>query len=285
LDGGWKPKCSVPCDCPQGYHCDQVTKECIFYAQVPKYCCEKAGCLEGHSCTHISGAIDFCAPSGTKCSDTCDCPQGMTCSGGKCVSGTKPVYCCNKLGCPTGVECVSRGGGKGTCPDQTGWECVIPCDCMRQHLDCQDHRCISNDKIPYCCDLPNCKKGSDCVMADGVTHGACMACGSDCDCPQGYLCAIDECLPMSSPTYCCSKAGCPGGADCSTASGGFGTCKGSTKPCYSNCECPQGWLCDGGECREEITTPIYCCDLPICPEYDGCKYKDGTSGKCPKTQY
>jgi hypothetical protein len=283
-DGGASNSCSTACDCSQGYFCHQSEHVCMYMPERVTYCCEKPDCPAGHGCVHYSGALDFCPPSGNiPCGHHCDCPQGMSCTLGKCIKGSSTVYCCDNLGCPKEAACVKRAGSSAQCPDQAGWECIRPCDCMSQMNDCQDHKCIWSDKVAYCCDLRGCKKGEACVRQDGISTSVCMSCQEDCDCPQGYMCAIDECLAMSITRYCCAKAGCPGGADCSTLSGGFGTCKGSTSPCTSHCDCPQGWYCESQVCKEDIIMPVYCCELPGCPEYEGCKDRNGVSGTCPKS--
>ncbi|MFA6032290.1 MAG: hypothetical protein WC889_05270 [Myxococcota bacterium] len=285
-DAGLPPGCLSDCDCDQGQGCNGGSGECVTVPGHQFYCCEKAGCPAGNPCQHVSGVIDFCAPAGAVCSGVCDCPQGLSCMAGKCKAGTKPEYCCDRLGCPNGAQCKDRMGTGSVCEDQTGWECVKPCDCMHQHQDCKDHLCVADDTIPYCCDLPNCKNGETCIKADGVSTSACGACSSDCDCPQGLMCAGDMCVAMGTPKYCCTKAGCPAGADCETAGGDpFGTCPGTIAKCFSDCDCQQGWFCESAKCKEDIMVQSYCCELPGCPEYSNCKDRNGNPGKCPTVAY
>ena len=50
------------------------------------------------------------------------------------------------------------------------------------------------------------------------------ACGSHCDCPQGWDCTNERCVSGSLPIYCCQNDGCPEEADCWTVDGLASVC-------------------------------------------------------------
>lgn len=209
----------------------------------------------------------------------------MNCKYGVCVTGSPPTYCCDKLGCEKGARCVDRYDQQAYCPDMKAWECLYPCDCGLQHVDCKDHRCVADDTIIFCCELANCSKGQECLRNDGLTHDVCFACQTDCDCPQGYPCLGGECImALQMPNYCCDKSGCPAGESCTDNNDNLGDCPGSPGKCFTTCDCPQGKVCTNGSCTEDFANPSYCCDRPNCPENDSCTDMWGNPGKCPKVE-
>lgn len=103
--------CTTTCNCPQGQSCQNG--QCVNTTP-PTYCCTKP-CPVGLGCVNPNGTKGTCTGVGI-CANDCDCTQGLLCAGGLCIPGFVPVYCCPKLGCPTGQSCTNPDGSKGTCP-------------------------------------------------------------------------------------------------------------------------------------------------------------------------
>lgn len=83
------------------YTCDPATGKCVAATKS----------VTGGKC----GSNGLCATTTPQCKTNCDCTQGLLCTGGKCIAGFAPAYCCDKAGCPTGQTCTDSAGNKGIC--------------------------------------------------------------------------------------------------------------------------------------------------------------------------
>jgi hypothetical protein len=213
------------------------------------------------------------------CVTDCDCPQGEAClADGSCIATAQPTYCCENAGCPQGAACKDSQGAASTCAG-----CRSNCECPQGEACLADGSCIATAQPTYCCDNAGCPAGEACLDAQGAT-GACPACVSACDCPQGQACTANgACIATAQPTYCCENPGCPQGEACATAAGGADVCAGDVPPgpCSSHCDCPQGKDCANGACVDGIV-PTYCCDNAGCPANQVCRDAGGGFGQCPR---
>lgn len=217
---------------------------------------------------------------GTLCSRNCDCPQGQVCTNGQCAITSKPVYCCDRDGCPQGFACEDSKGTSGTCGQRP--LCQQTCDCD-QGLGCINGFCSKSDTPVYCCEKAGCQPGSVCDSLRGGT-GTCggegAACTSACDCIAGLSCINGQCTKSSVPIYCCDSNTCPTGQACETRTGSKGVCGQGTN-CKTACDCQIGEACNAGYCRK-TDVPVYCCDTPsACPAGQICETRGGQRQQCP----
>jgi hypothetical protein len=184
---------------------------------------KETGATPDQSSSKLDGPQPLPDTGVTSCKTACDCPQGQACTGGTCITGTKPVYCCAKPGCPVSLPCINPSGTAGLC--QGASTCKNHCDCLQGQM-CQSGQCITGTKPVYCCTKSGCPKGQACYNPNGTTGkcGGAGQCSVDCDCLQGQMCAGGICVNPFIPVYCCTKLGCPKGQACSKLDGSKGTC-------------------------------------------------------------
>lgn len=214
--------CSARCDCPQGTDC--VNKQCVS-PFAPVYCCDNPGCPIGQLCLDKTGQAGTC-PVVPVCKTACDCTQGFACVNGKCIAGTKPVYCCDKLLCPVGQACETASGQAGTCGTTTT-TCKVACDCPKQGQTCLAGKCVQLVTQLYCCDKAGCPANAVCQAASGaysICGGFGTSCTVHCDCNAGLSCTNGKCMASTKPVYCCSKKLCPKGQTCYDTQNNPGVC-------------------------------------------------------------
>lgn len=206
------PSCATDKDCPPICSGSGVCTQVI-------YSCVQGKCQATNKVSQPNATCD--TPTGTcklltpGCKTHCDCTQGLMCvlqgGMGSCVAATKPVWCCDKEGCPVGESCTDQSGNAGTCPaaatdcEKKGGYCSI------QGKACSSGYQVSADScgpiLSRMCCLPTTKQ-----------------CKVDCDCTQGLLCASGQCIAGFAPAWCCDKSGCPKGQRCTDSNGNAGTC-------------------------------------------------------------
>lgn len=209
------------------------------------------------------------------CSHLCDCKQGEACEQGKCAiaPGAIPVYCCGQPGCVPGAKCVDRSNKEGVCPTQV--QCISSGDCGQP--SCKDAGNDCEELIPDCINgqcsrVPKPAKNATCDSKLGICVSRSPACVQHCECSQGQFCDSGQCKVGPSPVYCCSKAGCPAGANCYEKDGSVGSCQGNNK-----CVKPED--CGISRCSQQGDQ---CTALvPVCRADGACESKSSTStGRC-----
>ncbi|MBK06591.1 MAG: hypothetical protein CL920_39950 [Deltaproteobacteria bacterium] len=257
--------------------CDVATGKCVPGAQL----------VRNADCKTQNGQLTCVPRTGVVCKTHCDCPQGQGCSSGQCIGGTFPTYCCDKAGCPTKQACYNKDGTPGICPGVGG--CKTDQDCGKASCRQSGTTCVVTKPT---CDTTTGTCRSSSAASPGVCDpntGSCTPltpCQVHCDCPQGQACAttpfgIRVCQQVSTPVYCCDKAGCPSSTACFDKNNARGTCP---ITCTSPCDCNTGEDCVSGRCTV-TPNPAYCCDDPQkCPAGAVCKDKSGKAGTCPQTQ-
>ncbi len=274
-----KIQCKTHCDCEQGRTCKNgvctITKR-------PVYCCDKEGCPGGLPCIDLDGKEGTCSLRPV-CKNHCDCKQGRDCVDGQCkYRPGKPVYCCYKLGCPLGEECLDYDRKKKTC-GEVGTICQTACDCL-PGLDCVRGHCASkSSERVYCCESKdNCPLGEKCQNRDG-TYSRCgkksTPCRTACDCQPGESCVGGQCKKGTEKLFCCEKTDrCPSGEKCQYSDGSFSRCPQESRSCKTHCDCYQGEFCNAGVC-DTGSKPVFCCEKP-CPSGELCFKRDGAVGMC-----
>lgn len=117
---------------------------------------------------------------------------------------------------------------------------------------------------------------SDAIFrADGSSLRTCLV---SCDCLQGETCLGGVCLNLATPTYCCTRSGCPRGERCEELTGATNICP-PRITCTDTCDCPQGLRCVASVCQKS-ETPLYCCTNPGCPQGSPCVDAFGQGGRC-----
>lgn len=261
--------CTSACDCIQGEDCRNG--QCVRVSP-PVYCCSKPGCASGQICKDKAGKWSTCQGP-PACKSACDCPQGKDCYKGSCIRVFPAVYCCSKVGCPSGQACFTEQNKPGSCP---GTQCTSACDCKQQGQSCVRGRCVYTSPRTYCCTKPGCRAGQVCEDSNGKS-GVCKgaSCTSACDCPQGQDCRGGSCIQVSPPVYCCAKGGCRAGRTCIKSDGSQGTCP---VQCSTRCDCPQGSDCFSGTCYPNRNA--YCCNKSGCPKGARCRNAQGAYSVC-----
>ena len=251
--------------------CDKSSGRCSFRKQS----------RTRSTCNNTTGTCTPILPPG--CKAHCDCPQGLACLQGKCgkLSSGKPLYCCDKSGCPKGTACFDKVGNQKTCGGTTA-QCSKDSDCGNK--TCRNTGSSCMEKKPKCntatktCVTATEKKvaNSSCQPLTGVCKA--KPCVGHCDCKQGFFCWQGVCQRTSYAYYCCDNPGCPALAVCVSRSGSQDFCP---IACKSACDCPSGQDCVTGKCKQG-SSPVYCCDnSQQCPVGASCKSKTNVKGTCP----
>jgi Cys-rich repeat protein len=199
-----------------------------------------------------------------------------------------------------GLACVGLALVLGACnlyfgPDSNSdhWTYCDQTGCY----DCYGNQCSpAGGNGYYCSSNADCAVGCYCDLnSDNATYGTCVEsgfCSTSAECPDGYTCTNDTCVPPDQPTSCNSNSDCAAGSYCDATTGqctpgqtcgADGTCptgttcdsSGTCVPveCTSNSDCATGSVCENGSC---VVTG-YCTDSSQCG--DG-YYCDTTRGTC-----
>jgi hypothetical protein len=208
-----------------------------------------------------------CGEGHDDCSDVAGCPSGE-CANGQCTDACDPNECGPQPGIPSWTcEDGTTTGFTGQCvrqPDGScGWEIIdCPDPCV---VTCEPG--ANGDCRPVCntdCGGVTCPPGSTC---DPSTN----SCVSECICPDGQPCAIDEAGTVFCGGGTCDATSCPPGSRCDENTGN----------CIEDCVCPNGQACeiapDGTfDCGVET-----CGAGVACPEGTRCDPATGTCiGEC-----
>ncbi|MCX7959207.1 MAG: hypothetical protein N3B13_09185, partial [Deltaproteobacteria bacterium] len=163
------------------------------------------------------------------CKTSKDCGDGLVCINGECRNKDDPIACQKKEDCPSGYECINNVcEASTTCPP--GY-----------HLDPggpgQSPSCVADNP-----DVKPCKTDADCPGPNYYCqNGECKeiktSCDSVSDCPYGYICENNTCVPGGGQD-------CKNDSDCPT-----GFCKdGKCISCIRDSDCPQDNICADGIC-------------------------------------
>jgi peptidoglycan-associated lipoprotein len=107
---------------------------------------------------------------------------------------------------------------------------------------------------------PKCSSDEHCKEQNEVcVNGQCRECGSDENCPQGFVCQTNKCVPQGT---CVEDKNCPSGQKCKAGRCAVhecdqdsdcqaGKCRGNrcvVGACNTNDDCPAGEDCQAGTC-------------------------------------
>ncbi|MCB9642632.1 MAG: hypothetical protein H6728_06110 [Myxococcales bacterium] len=185
--------------------------------------------------TRCEGQLGYCDLFTNGCKDGYEVsPDTLDCPGGRsalcCVPKMPPVQCATDKDCPPTCR------GNGVC-EQIEYKCVAGMCTAGQPLSQPNARCDN---------------------ATGQCVPLSAGCQSNCDCPQGLLCANGRCLSGTKPAYCCTNTGCPVGETCQNPDGTNGTCTNNTP---TDCE-KKGGQCipQNGSCppNSKMDTAVSC---------------------------
>lgn len=250
---------SMPADCTE---CIEViiecTDDCTTCEPLPIEICP---CIENGDCDLCSECIDnlcvsrcesdeFCDTDGqcVECDDSNPCPDGKECVGGKCI-------------CPEGTFDDGRGGCI-PCDPANVPNCYICTPDGLKPVECPDGEVCNPDTG----DCVECLGSGDCDPNEMCQDG-------DCICKPGFVRnpVTGECEPEPE---CDSDVDCPDCEECNQ----FGTCV----PIV----CPEGQVCEGGECKTPCENGVDCPDGFGCDPDTGfceeCADQDCTTPNCEK---
>ena len=214
------------------------------------------------------------------------CDDGIDCTIDVCLGLDGCDAVANDDLCPTDGDCT-----KGICVLQVG--------CNVENVD---------DGVPCGSGTPKHCQDGQCVCAPQCESGFCGddGCSGLCQCPKGYECSMEECMPICDDKFCvegetcitcaidcgpcpiCGDGECNGDEDCQSCPGECGQCcgDGACKPehdescdtCAGDCgACPAE--CSDGECNGTETCetcPLDCgecepeCLNGVCEEGENC---------------
>ena len=200
----------------------------------------------------------------------------------RCVVGDKPSNVCLNA---DEVECGVETDGTtvlstALCPGEL-WcgpdgECRSRCssaiDCVAGQL-CVQGSCASPDELDENGLLSDpatstqgvpCSYHSECVAPLVCRNQVCSEqCLGDVDCPEGYLCVVDDSVEILGPVRVCRKPGGGGAAHCNNLTLDEDEtdvdCGGSCAPCGTGSPCDAPSDCINGSC-DEICLPAACDD-------------------------
>jgi MYXO-CTERM domain-containing protein len=295
-DGG-PSGCTTDPDCLQpGLVC--VASQCVIGCHDTS-----AGdtCPGGTMCSVMGGGLGTCVAPGTDaglmvCSVDANCPAGEICQNSQCVAGCRVTDAGDS--CPSGAMCSVVSGSLGVCTGMADGgnpgggpttPCAVDADC-NGGLVCVSDECVvgcrETDAGTEPCLLGT---GGQCTVADGGSTGECVGsdggvtpgCTLDGDCPHGLVCDTQQCVVGCHDTAAAGDT-CDSGSMCSVQGGALGVCigtgpDGGATECTQDPECPQGEVCDHGECVVGChdVVPVDTCAAPM-----RCDAVGGSLGVC-----
>ncbi len=266
VDGRCLPSCKENeergpdgvCICKAGY--ERVDGACrkVCGANAQRNAAGDCDCIPGYE--KVDGV---CVEEGSGCTADIDCPEGYVCDRdtGDCLP-EQENGCWNDSDCPDRYVCDRRTG-----------ECVSPLD---DSYDDATDTLISreDDRSQDQADRTAAdqaagtgrRPGADALddALDDMQEGLAGKCGSDDQCPAGYVCRNGKCVEKEP---CASDADCPSGTACVN-----GACV-KKLACAFDSDCPPGRICSSGRCVEK---PACSADSDCASGYV-CR-----SGKCVK---
>lgn len=122
---------------------------------------------------------------GDECELNTECDAPLVCRLGRCR-----VECRAQRDCAAGLECVRDAEGLGACQLREETECTLASDCI-EPLVCRFGRCTNACEVDR-----DCPPGARCLAEPGGGMGcrdmADTECERNSDCPEPYICAVDE---------------------------------------------------------------------------------------------
>ncbi|XP_062606199.1 low-density lipoprotein receptor-related protein-like [Saccostrea cucullata] len=228
-------------DFPNGQRCefgicqpDHNQDFCTLDVQCPEnYWCDKGRCVPGRR----------------RCGRTMpNCQVGYYCStiAGVCLPNPEQESTnCEITGCPEGYYCSHFAGiclpSRNTCFSDT--------DCPENNW-CNRGRCEQGLR-PCGRGRPNCPSGYYCNHFAGVCERNPEQESTNCEitgCPEGYYCShfAGICLPnpVEDQRFCETTFDCPRGYSCVS-----GICRNRRNTCFSDTDCPENNWCNRGRCQ------------------------------------
>ncbi|MBI4509734.1 MAG: carboxypeptidase regulatory-like domain-containing protein [Deltaproteobacteria bacterium] len=259
--------CNLGGECGQGPICNRDEDCGTGKACVNNLCralCQKTEqCAQGQSCTGLGGdRPHVCLANGCGCSGdqvcegtTCftakPCRDDSTCGAGRCVGGQCFNQCKSTKDCAAGLECVAVSSNPNDFWSTRFRVCSAPeCGCHDPNAWCMSTKERAED-IGWRT-AKQCFTGSDCNGCPWDPKATYNCIGTRypvADLP-GQACGCFNNLETCGPT-CTSHAECPDGYQCDN-----GGCK-QTR-CASDADCPQGLTC--GTSRDDFYTMV--CRVP-----------------------
>ncbi|MFO0625360.1 MAG: nidogen-like domain-containing protein [Polyangiales bacterium] len=196
--------------------------------------CRQVNMPRARACNGLDNDCD-----GMPDTDDSLCGTGQICELGACVD-----RCQSELGCPTGRECTPRGACveaaclNMTCPAEQvcrGGRCVAVCD----GITCPHARyCRAGRCIDPCAEI-TCGAQEVCEVDTRNAVGRCVTACQCRPCAAGQACeANGRCVDMA-----CAGVTCPTGTHCAG-----GNCRDSCEVGPDARLCPNGEMCELGEC-------------------------------------
>lgn len=227
------------------------------------------------------------------CTTDAACDDAIDCTIDTCRAGT----CQHSSRCPTGTDCIERGGGVCRRPCTNDEECDDGVVCSEDTCNLGDghceHRSTCQDPDPVClatgaCVPSSCDVDADCSDDDacnGIEHCESGQCAGGtpvvCDVTPG-TCApetcdsrLGVCVPAPDATLCDDGVACTVDR-CEGRSGGVFSCTSTA----SDLACDDGNPCTLEACDAAtgcVFTDVPCPGSTSCLASDGC---DGTTGLC-----
>jgi len=259
--------------CPCGSDTDcQLCNEQYELCVTP--CATNTDCPTGQICDEANGHL--CVPA---CTSDADCPLACDLVSGECVECAADADCPMDQGCDVAGYCTPTCQNAGDCTlgtCDTGAGLCVACDTS---ADCNTGEACSPES--HTCILP-CNLEADCNTGFicNESHGDCVECVLDGDCPTGACDAFTntcvECVDDGDcPTGVCDTGNhtcveCIDDGDC--ANGVCDTTTNTCVDCNQDSDCPNGQLCD-----EPNHTCVDCLETTDCPDGTVC---DPTSHTC-----
>lgn len=241
--------------------CDPSVDECVDCLTTSD-CDGINECCVGKSCDCCTGFVrdvnGFCVEA-PECDENTPCGPCRTCIDGNC----------EQIVCPDGKICLGEKGCVEEC------DCNTPTPCSKNTQTCipSDEGCGCIDCFGDC--ATGCSDGCYCngsvCVGDECFGGKCP-CNNGADCPDGYGCDGNNCVPCASLD--CTNGECANILGCGCANG---NCVDSdiacgNTPCTTSSDCGIGCGCDGGVCK---SCDNYSC--LECGQINGCGC---TNGNC-----
>jgi len=168
---------------------------------------------------------------------------------------------------PCLMQCAACNPNPGNCPDgKLQFDCryTVPVGPV-----CDYYSTVGCHNCEETCAANNCPGDAEC---DTSTNCKCSDCKTDLDCTSGETCCDRQCAITcdNDPTTTTTPA------TTTTTTTPKPTTTNTTCPteCCSDEECPEGYICENGECKKHCTNDADCGDVnAICNQnYDNCQY-------------
>lgn len=245
------------CFCNNSDDCSEC-EECNQYGLCQSICLADEFCNNGQCCNCDQNTP--CTGNKTCNGCKCVCPQGTFEKNGTCVQCDENTILDKCHICVNGI--ITPIPCDGACDPSTGGcvDCLTGGDCSGREdgkVCCVNKQCVCCDGTIYdpvakkCVPQP-CKDDAECGTCKKCTPEGCKP----IECPIGYQCINDECVPE------CANATCNNGADCGE---NCGCLDGKCVPCTilscldeASCQAALGCKCSGDNCVPVDNCNEYC---------------------------